>query len=60
MRPAMCSVLYTAARITVAIVTDRLSNSIAANASSRNEEEIFRCELLAEVLLLLSLLGTKE
>ena len=60
LRPAPCLYLYNSSRLVVAMVADRLSKPVPAAAPVREEEESFRCELLAELLGLLCNLGTKE
>ena len=60
LRPGPCLYLYSSSRLVVAMVADRLSQSVPAAATAREEEEAFRCELLAEILGLLCHLGTKE
>jgi hypothetical protein len=60
MRPTTSICLYTAARLVVEAVTSRLAKPISTGTASKNVEEVFRNELLSDVLELLCHLGTKE
>ena len=60
LRPGPCLYLYNSSRIVIAMAADRLSKPVPAVETARGEEEIFRCELLTELLGLLGNLGTKE
>ena len=60
LRPMVCTTLYTFSSVTIHTLATQLAIPLSSISAVRKEEEIFRCELLSDVLLLLCNLGTKE